>query len=343
MTRTFRKRRYNAKRGDIARDIASRDFSEESEISRLRDTLRRRLERHAGSGEDIATSADSRRHYNFSGEPETSRYCGDIKISRRHRDIAETSRHRGDIKISRRHRRDIKISRRHRRDIKISRRHQDIAETSRHRGDIKRSRRHREIAETSRYRGDIKRSRRHRDIAETSRYRGDIAASAENREVTSVMSAKVDNNVNLRHEPAGVTRALHDELPSRWSEGSSSQMRDELGLDSLTRAMENAPNLFAGMPKDMDQTIDDDEWKVEDSICMRVRPTGPGCKDCKTQEMAPRRRRCYSRTFARRHLDETKPCCRIEAISEGIEGQAPRTVREFQVFPGLSLAAEAFG
>ena len=42
LTRTFRKRRYNAKRGDIARDIASRDFSEESEISRLRDTLRRR-------------------------------------------------------------------------------------------------------------------------------------------------------------------------------------------------------------------------------------------------------------------------------------------------------------
>ena len=52
---------------------------------------------------------------------------------------------------------------------------------------------------------------RHRDglatSAESRRHRqfgGDIAASAENREVTSVMSAKVENNVNLRHEPTRV-------------------------------------------------------------------------------------------------------------------------------------------
>ena len=62
--------------------IASRDFSEESEILRLRDTLRRRLERHAGSGEDIA---------------ETS-----TQTLRRHQEIAETSRYRGDIELSRR-------------------------------------------------------------------------------------------------------------------------------------------------------------------------------------------------------------------------------------------------
>ena len=148
------------------------------------------------------TSADSRRHYNFSGEPETSRYCGDIKISRRHRDIAETSRHRGDIKRSRRHR-DIAETSRYRGDIEISRRHRDIAETSRYRGDIEISRRHRDIAETSRHRGDIKRSRRHRVIAKTALYE---AKKCGNRLKTSLIrwrSAKMESETTLRRSGIG--------------------------------------------------------------------------------------------------------------------------------------------
>ena len=132
----------------------------------------KRIRTYRGFSEDLASRS-------FSEEPETSRYRGDSKILRRHRDIAETSRYRGDI-----------------------------AETSRYRGDI---------AETSRYCGDIKISaktspicERHRvsrlqrragDIATAAtlrmrqRYRGDIA--------TSVQISRLQRRDHLRRADQG--------------------------------------------------------------------------------------------------------------------------------------------